>query len=160
MSVTWDPSLSPEANAAFSQAMLENNYYGKETQTHLLYKTVTRDGSDAARGIWINNNTQQIADVVVFGVIKHAEIGPYGNQVNAPENSWDVSPFSHFQILDINSQQKAKIRNAKRKIILYMPRAAGPLMTRAFKDIGLGLFNLQTHMMNATNHMNGSYLYP
>jgi hypothetical protein len=41
---------------------------------------------------------------------------------------------------------------------VYMPRSCGSIMTRAFKDIGLGLFTLQTNMMTTTNHMTGKRL--
>jgi hypothetical protein len=90
MSLTWKLGISPDAESAFDRATREHDYYGRNAESALRYKTMSTDGKEAVRGIWIHKDTQQIANVIVFGIIKSAEVGPYGNQFNAPESSWDV----------------------------------------------------------------------
>ncbi|KAF9516215.1 hypothetical protein BS47DRAFT_1360500 [Hydnum rufescens UP504] len=112
--------------------MTEDTYYGANAKSSLVFKSNTRHDAPPYQGIWVNKESETVADIIVFGIIKSADVGPYGNQSTAPPNSWNIS----------------KIRSAKRCVVIHMPRDAGATLQKTFKEICRSLYELEDDVID------------
>ncbi|KAF9504369.1 hypothetical protein BS47DRAFT_1490200 [Hydnum rufescens UP504] len=132
----WLINLFPLSVCGFDGSvtltMTEDTYYGTNAKSSLVFKTNTQHDAPPYQGIWINKESETVADIIVFGIIKSADVGPYGNQSTAPPNLWNIS----------------KIHSAKRHVVIHMPCNAGATLQKTFKEICRGLYELEDDVID------------